>query len=339
MSGSMIQALPSIHGSLLGIGFALFAAYAIYAYQKLAESKKLLSDVTQKAKGFTSLSSPASPGEATLLDAKGVLDWVKVEKVLREVQMIGDSNLHFGPDGRAPVDEKKNLVQLYEQLMQLTDYFFISYPFCGDLIFSGRSSLDLIKKFRSDDFDISRIEDMTVRVGRLKKNWSLYGAAYISVAKRYSEYKFAQVQEEIDANTIASLRGMKWLHPQDIEDQVTAYIEKPKELSERDDYSKPLVEFFRAVFRFSDELLPDMREVVTDHHRYRDDFNFTVTCRIALAVFAVVFVLGIIVPMIVADVATNFSPNWITYLLAGMSVLPYFYVWCRLWRVVSKSQF
>lgn len=339
MSVSMIQALPSIHGSLLGIGFALFAAYAIYAYQKLSESKKLLGGVLSRAKSFTSLSSPESPGEATLLDAKGILDWEKVERVLINLDILANSEFQFRVEGGRQHNEEMEFVTLYEQLMQLIDYFFISYPFCGTLHFEGQPSLALIKKCRSDEFNILRIEKMAERVRRLKKNWSIYKSSYVAIARRYSEYKFSKRNKELDEHIIAGLRNMKGYHPQDIEDQINAYMAKPKEFTDCDDYSKRLVEFFQKVFRFSDEVLPDMQEVVVDYHRYRDDFNFTVTCRIALVVFAVVFILGIVVPLVLADVAPVLNFQWVGYILTGVSILPYFYVWVRLWRTVSKSKF
>lgn len=242
-------------------------------------------------------------------------------------------------EGGRQHNEEMEFVTLYEQLMQLIDYFFISYPFCGTLHFEGQPSLALIKKCRSDEFNILRIEQIAERVRRLKKNWSIYKSSYIAIARRYSEYKFSKRNKELDEHIIAGLRNMKGYHPQDIEDQINAYMAKPKEFTDRDDYSKRLVEFFQKVFRFSDEVLPDMQEVVVDYHRYRDDFNFTVTCRIALVVFAVVFILGIVVPLVLADVAPVLNFQWVGYILTGVSILPYFYVWVRLWRTVSKSKF
>lgn len=65
MSVSMIQALPSIHGSLLGIDLH-FSLHTPYMLIKSCQKVKLLGGVLSRAKSFTSLSSPESPGEATL---------------------------------------------------------------------------------------------------------------------------------------------------------------------------------------------------------------------------------------------------------------------------------
>jgi len=53
MDSHILAALPEIHGILIGIGTAFFSGFAMFAYQKLQESKDKLDKIISEVEIFS----------------------------------------------------------------------------------------------------------------------------------------------------------------------------------------------------------------------------------------------------------------------------------------------
>ncbi|MEB3733159.1 hypothetical protein ULF88_01240 [Halopseudomonas pachastrellae] len=82
MESNILQALPNIHGILIGIGTAFFSGFAMFAYQKLQESKDRLDKVLADVEFFSTPSNFIGGGNTSLVTDKGELDWDGEAKIL-----------------------------------------------------------------------------------------------------------------------------------------------------------------------------------------------------------------------------------------------------------------
>lgn len=333
----IIDALPSVHGSLLGIGFSLFGAYAVYAYQKLAETNERLQTILEKAKSFSELRRYEGVESATVLGDDGVLDWVKVENALRQASMLTDSYVRSDTLADVKSLERKEVMSVFEEIIQLMNYFFVSYPFNGHSAVSAGEITKSVNLAKNRPFDVARVRLIALYIHRLQLNWSSYNENYIQLARQYSIFKAAQRREVLERSVIENINKIPDLTAQDRQDRIEASLKPSGGFLDTDEYVRVLAAFFQRVYEFGEQLLPEIQVVIDNHTKYKNSFNFKLVSRVAMVLFAIVFVFGILTPLALSDTSLAARYSWAGYVLGLLSSLPYFIVWFYLWRKISKT--
>lgn len=84
MSSPILESLPAIHVTVVGIFAAIVSAFAVWAFQKLFEAEDKLKKALTEAKERSTLSSTVVIGgnNNNLLTEDGLLDWEGVGKQL-----------------------------------------------------------------------------------------------------------------------------------------------------------------------------------------------------------------------------------------------------------------
>lgn len=339
MPVSIIEALPSVHGSLLGIGFSLFGAYAIYAYQKLAESNELLQAILEEAKRFSFARRYQGVAASTVLGDDGVLDWVKVEGALREASFLtgnvaGMTDLK---DFRSMDADKVKLV--YEEIIQLMNYFFISYPFNGDTLIEAGPITKKVREAKDKPFDMERVKLIALYIRRLQINWSSYHEDYIHLARQYFICRENEKRKNIERAVIEGINKIPGLSAREKQDRIEASLKPSGQIADSEEYVRELIDFFNRVSIFGNELLPKIQKFIDVSMSYKTRFKFKIISRFAMAFFAVVFIFGIVLPLIFSDISLGNVWWWVGYVLFFVSAVPYLMVWGYLWRKISKTDF
>lgn len=339
MPVSIIEALPSVHGSLLGIGFSLFGAYAIYAYQKLAESNELLQEILEEAKRFSFARMYQGVPAATVLGDDGVLDWVKVEGALRDASLL-TGNVAGMTDlkdfKRLDADKVKTV---YEEIIQLMNYFFISYPFNGDSLVDTGPITKVVREAKGKPFDVERVKLMALYIRRLQINWNSYHEDYIHLARQYFTCREYEKRADIERAVIEGVNKIPGLSARERQDRIEASVKPSGQIADVNEYARALTDFFNRVSVFGNEFLPRIQKIIDINANYKTRFKFKVLSRFAMAFFAVVFIFGIVLPLVLSDVNLGGAWWWVGYMLFFVSAVPYLMVWGYLWRKISKTDF
>jgi len=86
MPSPILDSLPAIHTTVIGFGGAFFSAFALYAYQKVGETKDQLEKVLRDAEAFSTPTNYIGT-QTDLLMESGELDWDgKAKRILHEAK-------------------------------------------------------------------------------------------------------------------------------------------------------------------------------------------------------------------------------------------------------------
>jgi len=83
MDSAILNSLPSIHTTLIGIGAAFYSAHAIYAYQKIQESRIKLERTSKDATDIFNHLDGLVFGGADHLLTNGELEWDTCKIIIR----------------------------------------------------------------------------------------------------------------------------------------------------------------------------------------------------------------------------------------------------------------
>lgn len=366
MNSPILEALPAIHVTIIGVVAAFFSAFAIFAYQKVQESKELLEKALIDIETFGSPDQYVCFLPEGLITNEGLLNWDGVGRYIirKPIQMFRNVDpLVIPPDMNAqqkqPTDEE--IIQASENLLGLLLWLFTTYPFNGSVRLRIEGITEKIEEQKKRPFDNKRLQLMGSRIEELVYHWRLDQNSFITLLNNYSEIKRKQERNRIEEqkneweqrekvreeNNIRLLERMPSHMAHDfIQTQSTL---KPifnfKEINI--DYMGIANEYFEKATQYEARVLPILSERIKEHKRYNETFKVKQSTLLVIKLIAFNLGLGVCLPLILTEIlngADYFNwhsiwVGWFEHFILLLTMAPYF-VACRyLYGVVKNLPF
>jgi hypothetical protein len=107
-------------------------------------------------------------------------------------------------------------------------------------------------------------------------------------------------------------------------------------------YAQILTEYFNKVGIYQERVIPQLSETLVNHQTFVERFNFKQNTLAAFKIIAFIFVFGVLMPIILVGLKTDIKLVWypvLPYFLLVLTVLPYAYVWRKLFKKVKNIGF
>jgi hypothetical protein len=348
MESSILESLPTIHGILTGIGTAFFSGFAMFAYQKLQESKDNLDSVLAEVGNFsTPTTYIGGAGGNNLIADDGSLDWDGVGKnILHDAKSLFshiDYEEKYGirqnPASSTPNDDR--ICSTTRSLCMLLSQLFVSYPFSGNSMVHVSGLSERVESKKSEPFTAERIQEIQRRISFLSWCWETNNRSLITLGQRCSEIERTQAEVEARTSYEENLSRLGDNLDEAEKKRIWETFHQPR-LNMQIDYAQIISEFFNKVQVYRDRVLPQLSNCLNNHRVFEERFNFKATTILAFKIIAYIFVFGVLVPILLLGLAADANLVWhpvLPYFLICVTVAPYLYVWFKLLGKVKNFDF
>jgi len=339
MDLSILKSLPTIHGILIGIGTAFFSAFAMFAYQKIQESKDDLDAVLSKVGDFSTPTTYIGGGDnKNLILEDGSLDWDEEGKKILHTAKSLFSNLDYEEKYGAPrsphlsTPNDSEILSTTRALCMLFSHFFISYPFSGKSLVYVNEVSERIESKKNEPFTIERLREIQRRISFLSWCWETNNRSLILLGQRCSELELSQKELETRKSYEENLTIK-------LDDNVDE--SKIKRILQTD-YAQIISEFFNKVYTYRERILPQLSNSLKTHRIFEERFNFKTNTIIAFKWIAYIFVFGVLTPIILTGLAADANLVWhpvLPYFLIVITIVPYICAWIKLLNKIKNLSF
>lgn len=173
MNSPILEALPALHVTMIGVIAAFFSAFAIYAYQKINDAKEKLDEALKHSESLSTPNSMIFNGNNIYLNQDGTLNWdEKGKSTLRQATMLYsylDYEEKYGvPRSLSQRDPSpEEVISVCNELFSLFTTIFTTYPFWGNNSVHINGQTDKVNQLCSKEFDTERLQEMQKIVGYL----------------------------------------------------------------------------------------------------------------------------------------------------------------------------
>ncbi|MEZ9643128.1 hypothetical protein AB4289_15420 [Vibrio cyclitrophicus] len=341
MNLPILDSLPAIHVTILGIVGAFFSAFAIYAYQKLNDAQEKLDTAVKLSMDLCSANNVYILDSGNkFLTKDGSLNWNEAGKnTLMDAVYLSETNA---------VSSSEKVIGICNDLFILFSTIFRTYPFWDE---KQRNVLvqDNEVLTRSYEIDSERIQEMQRIVGYMSWMWSINGHALLRLAEK---------GKECDKNNQLADRR-EWIKQQYPDLPPEKFEEVLRDFDQRHSYRETkydeiFVEYFEKAHMVKEKVIPSLLEHDSTLTMYDQKFKIKETTLkvIKLVIFNLIF--GVMVPLILLNLFVgvgvegsnilmssfegyNFWLSLFEYLLLMATMLPYFLGFIFLYSKVKKE--
>lgn len=346
MESNILEVLPSIHGILIGIGTAFFSGFAMLAYQKLQESKDKLDKTLEEVAYFSSPSNFIGSNNISLISESGELNWDTEAKNILHHAKSAFSYLDYEEKygiprntfAHTPSDE--DILATTRNLCLMFHYLFVSYPFSGKSMVHMQGVSENIESRKAEPFSTERLREIEKRIGFLNWCWETSNRSLIALGQKATEIEMKNSKSEAIKAFNESTERMGDI-PEDEKERVWKTFHQPR-LNMQVDYSKIIQEYFNKVFMYRDRVFPQLSETLKTYETFNTRFAIKKLTIYAFKVSAVIFIFGILVPILLLALGQNGSLKWhesLPYFLFFITICPYVYIWKKLFSKVNQWEF
>lgn len=346
MESIILEALPNIHGILIGIGAAFFSGFAMFAYQKMQESKDKLDKTLDGVASFSSPSNFIGSNNTSLISENGELNWdTEAKNILSHAKSVF-SYLDYEDKYGIPRSEfthtpsDEDVLATTRNLCLMFHYLFVSYPFSGKSMVHTQGVTENIESRKAEPFSTERLREIERRISFLIWCWETSNQSLIYLGQKATEIEIKNSESEAVKAFNESIGKIGDISEEEKE-RIWKTFHQPR-LNMQVDYSKIIQEYFNKVFLYRDRVLPQLSETLKTYETFNARFKIKALTIIALKITAAIFIFGIFVPILFSALGKNGSLEWhesLPYFLLFITICPYVYVWKTLFSKVKKWEF
>lgn len=344
----IVENIPAIHATIVGVAAAFFSAFFIYAYQKVTEAQKNLEKVLKTSKDIPIQKSAILGGETSLLDENGNLDWERCKGLIHKATTIlSDLNITRSDTNLSTLQEKNHsqtIIEVVKELNHFFNLFFAHYPMDYQTI-TTTSHATLRTPIHT--FDSARYFEILQRIALLGWIWDDSKQSLIQLFDIYDEISQKEYLDGILADIdrqISELDKTSQNYQLEVEklnllkQQTYNFVKKMK-------LSDVLINFFERIEVYRTQVMPALRETLNEFETFNDQFKIKKLTKYFLYTTIYIIVLGIIIPLILFQFITNIGNgyNWIIsyieYFLLLSSFAPYFLVLVYFLKKIENTIF
>lgn len=332
MASTLLAALPSLHGTVAGIGVAFISAFLIQAQQKIHEISDRAEDLLDEMKEYASPDFHFQSRDLELLDAEGRLCWPKVQQALRGIR---DNCLRLGGAWRFESLPLELQLSMCQDLLSILYRLHVSYPFAGRSLIASRQSEAYDFESVSDE---DRLNALRERVDFLSYIWASGKDGIIALAIRAMEVELGQSQADADRrftqSKLDNVNEPAW-------DEARSRKFWQATVQQPASYDRMVVSAFQRMFSFREKYVSAYEEVVKVKRKINQRYKFKEVSQACLFALLWVFGFGVVVPLLVLELESNLMrppPVFTPYFVLAVSIVPYCIGWTRAFHWVKKMK-
>jgi hypothetical protein len=347
LSSPILEALPALHVTIIGVVAAFFSAFAIYAYQKVNDAKEKLDEALKRSESLATPTSMMLGGNNIYLNGEGTLNWDDAGKeAIRRASMFY-SYLDYEEKYGIPRNEHQHEPSANEVIAACNDLFkllttiFTSYPFWNNNFVHIEGQTDKVSKACSKEFDSARIQEMQRIVGYLCWTWGSSSRSLMTLAAKgmeFSQQKQMKEQTEMFEKQMVNM-------PKSDRDRIWAQFYQPH-VNRVTDFQDVFSNFFGKAHLVDKEIIPLLAESLSNFTTYNETFRVRDTTLKVIALITFNLFFGVILPLINLNLLanTNFEriDLWFSafeYILLFTTMFPYIWVCNYLYKKVKMLNF
>lgn len=349
MTSPILDALPAIHATVIGFGGAFFSAFALYAYQKVQETKDQLENVLKEVEAFSSPSNYIGSPEADIFLESGDLDWDGKAKRILFVVKSHFSFLDYEEKYGIPRDTRTHelsdaqVISACRTLCATLHYVFVSYPFSGKSMVHVQGVTEKLEVKKQEPFDEKRMGEIERRISYLRWCWDTSNKSILELARRCTLAEKNQALQHAQASFEANMASMAQVHqvPDAERERIWKTFHLPH-ISHSIDYVQIVSDYFNMVMAYQNNVLPALRESLLVHHLYNKRFQVKKLTLWMIGLTVAILALGIFLPPTMQNLSKDFGISLhpaLEYVLLVGTAAPYFLVCAWLYRKVLGSNF
>lgn len=346
MESNVLQVLPSVHGILIGIGTAFFSGFAMFAYQKLQESRDRLDKILTGVEAFSTPSNFIRGGNSSLITDKGELDWDGEAKNLVHHAKSVFSYLDYEEKYGIPRSEfafipsDEEILFTTRDLCLMFHYLFVSYPFSGRSMVHVQGVTDKVESRKSEPFSSERLKEIERRISFLSWCWETSNRSLLALGQKATEVERKKAEEDAVNSFNQSMSSMGDV-PEEERQRIWKTFHQPR-LNIQVDYSKIIHDYFNKVLMYRERVFPQLSDTLKTYETFNERFKIKAVTINALKVMAFIFIFGVLAPMLISGLKKDIGLEWhpsLPYFLLSITVVPYVYIWTKLFSKVKRLNY
>ena len=346
MPSPILDSLPAIHTTVIGFGGAFFSAFALYAYQKVGETKDQLEKVLRDVEAFSTPTNYIG-AQADLLLESGELDWDgKAKRILHEAKSHFSALDYeekyglpkFSFERSPPSDEQ--VISSCRSLCHVLHYVFVSYPLSGRSMVHVQGITEKIEDKKQAPFDDKRLLEVERRISFLRWCWETSNRSLLELAQQCTLAEQRLTHQEQRASFEASMARHPPISDQERQ-RIWQTFHQPH-IAHSVDYAKIVADYFGKVISYEKNVLPALRESVRVHDLYNERFQVKKLSLWMIGTTVAILSFGVLLPPVMQSVRSDFGVCWhpaVEYALLAGTATPYFLVCWWLYRKLQASSF
>lgn len=333
MNSPILELLPSIHATIISMFGAFFSAFAVFAFQKLYDSKDELDKAIKETKELTKITTPIRSNTASFKNDNGALD---VDKMIRAVHNARSTCIDGIPYKTSPDKIEKSGDDLLDVLYTV----FTTYPF-GEKNNSNTT----------DTFDFERLKALETIITLLSFYWGNSKKSILRLIDAYSKIKLEKHVNFFDKEYKIEIEKaiLEKKSNEFIQAMLSNHQNQKNELAKNFNvnYKEIICTYFEKVEKYKQETLPKLSKALHQHDVYYNKFKIKDWSLQSLKLISFVLFFGVLTPLVILEMATYTKHlNWDGFLISFLEIslllitsAPYFYICLILYKKVKKLQF
>lgn len=339
----ILNSLPSIHASFVGILAAFVSAFFIFSFQKIVEAEKKLEDsILNLNYHLSSFScSPAPP--FTLLNNNNKLDWEeKCKPLIREINSLSSRYKNYTNILSLTNEEQEHVINKIKKLNELF-YLFTHHPQFYNL--NKASITESVQNNQLYTFDELEFLNFKHRVFYLYHEWETYKDSYIILFKLYDELQINKNHELFTKTIENALIETKEIYGDNDELLSNVVNHISKNFQKHDNHLNYLIDFFDKIRLCQENAIPEINYANNEIIKFKEKLNIKSITIYGIYIAIFITITGIILPLFILEVISklpceknNYIISLITYFVFTLSFSPYFLLSLFYIRKIKKSK-
>ncbi|HHX8308949.1 TPA: hypothetical protein ACVOZF_002313 [Vibrio diabolicus] len=335
MSSPILELIPAIHATIIGVIAAFFSAFAVFAFQKVQESKDKVDKILKDTELFDTPNNFVGGSSFNLLTQDGLLDWDKCRtRILREAKSMYselDSKAKYNIDlGYRSNPSEEEISTMAKDLMLMLHYVFTTYPFNGQSIISTGDITEKIIEQKKRPFDIERLNELQSRISYLSWIWRYGHLSIIEIMKRYTAIQESKDRQQRDEEYKQMVDSLPDDSPEQYLDKVAKRINgHPNNIN----YVQLVTDYFEKVLQYEQRVIPVISEALLEYTRYNERFKVKRWSLKMLELVGFTLAIGVCLPITTLEILggskdldwNGFWISWFELFVLSLSMSPYFY--------------
>lgn len=315
MSSPILEALPALHLTIIGVVGAFFSAFSIYAYQKVSGAKEKLDEALNHSMSVSTPSSMMFNGNNIYLKHDGTLNWdEKGKEVLRKATNLY-SHLDYEEKYGIPRcsyqlnPTNEEVISTCNELFLLFTTIFTTYPFWNNKMVYMSGQTDNVVEMCSREFDVSRVQEMSRIVSYLNWVWSVNNRSLMVLASCGMEYARQQKLKEQKEIFEEHVRSNLSEASDSEREQIWKKFHQPQ-IDRVTDFQSVFAGYFEKSHIVEKEIIPLLSAAISTFNTYNETFKVKETTLkvIRLIIFNMIF--GVLLPLVTLNLLVGVKFNW-----------------------------
>ncbi|EMW7177754.1 hypothetical protein AB0533_001611 [Vibrio parahaemolyticus] len=330
MNSPILELLPSIHATIIGIIAAVISAYAVWAFQKITETKDKLIKALDEAEQYTKPRGCKLKGKLSTDD--GLLDWYGAGKdILYKNKSLflhlDHSDVYGIKQVRQNEPTEEQILLAGDEMNRLFHQFFNTYPFTRN-----HNAPNGEKSERS--FTIEQLQDISSRISFVCWCWRSNRLSILELFKRYTDILQSQENEQAEQGLHNHLSILPDDEPEHVIEDIKLSFYKFRSKASSYSYVDGAIHFFETAEAYQTNVIPVLTKLLSEYNFLKNHFRVQELCHFFIQLAVIVTITGICLPLILLEWLNgaayfnwhSFAIGWVGYFILLLTISPYFYL-------------